>query len=296
MQRIVASYTTLPGREDTLEKSIKSLLEQTRRPDVIYLTLPAKAERLNKEYPEPSDFIKQHCRIVRIPKDFGPATKLYGALQEEKDKNILIFSCDDDTIYPPTILEKLLSKTKKYPHAVITGTGALLSRGLVFISISPSVAPFHKFRWLVGPRIDKNGRKVDLVYGSAGVLYRRGMFEYGEALKTNLWDKVFISEDRSVFHNDDVLFSAYLCKRGIERRAFPDVPSVTHLNGNDALSAEFFTMYFRMWRAIDKMREIGYFTKYEDNAYDESFAFRTIIFILIIILLIVLLVIWLKMK
>lgn len=293
--RVVASYTTLPGREDVLKTSITSLLNQTRPPDEIYLTIAEKAERLDLEYPEPSDFIKQHCRIIRIPKDHGPATKIYGALQEEKNRKTLIFSCDDDTIYPPTILEKLLEKAQKYPKCAIAGTGAWLRGGKFFMSVFPSIQPFHKMRSFMGPRVGNNGRAADILYGSSGVLYRRGMFEFGEELQKNLWDKVFHDSERTIFHNDDVLFSSYLCWRGIQRRVFPDIPSVNHLSGNDALSSNFFKMHDRMWKAIGEVRKLGYFHQYEDCAIDENPAARTLCILVAIILIILCIVIFWKM-
>lgn len=290
MVRIVASYTTLPGREETLEKSIKSLLDQTRKPDVIYLTLPEKAERLNLVYPEPSEFVKKHCKIVRIPKDYGPATKLYGALQEEQDPKTLIFSVDDDVIYDRHLIAELARRAKQFPDSAVSGTGALFRHGKIFIGTVFSMMGLPGF---FSAKVPEEGRAVDALFGSAGVMYRRGMFEYGQDLDDNLWKMVFSDPERTIFHNDDMLFSAYLCKRGIERRVFAGIPKYDHLSGEAALSGDFFKMYDRTWKAIRKLQEMQYFEDefIEANYYD-TIIFKIICMTLLLILVILLIILF----
>ena len=78
MPRVVATLTTIPGREKVLERTIACLLNQTVKLDKIYLTIAERNDRLNLNYSEPSEYLRRHCQIVKIPRDFGPITKLYG--------------------------------------------------------------------------------------------------------------------------------------------------------------------------------------------------------------------------
>lgn len=284
--RVVASYTTLPSRYDSLRKSIESLSSQTHKLDAIYLTLPAKAARLNKEYPPLPDDIADICTVVHTDIDYGPITKIYGALMSERDPNTVIISCDDDVLFAPNHIEILLQYHITNPKSCICGTGALIGRGLLFISIVSTVRPFHKWSGFTGFDVGKSGRKVDLIFGVAGVLYTREMFPPNE----QLYEEIFRHsiEDNTIFHNDDVLISGYLSKQGIERRLFFDIPTIHHDDGNDALSADIFKMIGRMNTSIGKVKQLGFFTTMEDVPLDETPAGRVIITIIIVIIIVIL--------
>src|SRR5438045_920235 len=103
MVRVVASCTTLPDRYDNLKIMLKSLKKQTHPLDEIYLTIPKRAHRLNKLYPSLPTEIKQICTPVYIDVDYGPITKIYGALAHETDSDTIIITVDDDNIYPPDL-------------------------------------------------------------------------------------------------------------------------------------------------------------------------------------------------
>jgi len=285
MVRVVASYTTLPSRYDVLKQSILSLHNQTYKLDAIYLTLPKIAKRLNKEYPPIPDDLKELCTVVTVDEDFGPITKIYGGLISEKDDNTIIISCDDDVIFKSNFVEVLLSYHNKYPKTIICGTGALIRRGLWCISIVSSVEPFDNIKGFSGFNVPKEGRKVDLIFGVAGVMYVRGMFPSNE----NLFEELFkySTIDDAIFHNDDVLISGYMSKKGIERRVFYDIPSITHVNGNDALSGDLFKMLSRLQVAINKVQEYGFYPYMEEVSPDETPSYRVIFSIIIILIIII---------
>lgn len=282
--RIVASYTTLPSRYEVLQKSISTLKNQTIQPDAIYVTLPKKARRLNQEYPEPPQSLTSLCTIVRSEIDYGPITKLYGALIKETDPDTIIISCDDDVGFPPNLIETLLAHHKDHPKAAICGTGVLLKHGWFFMSIVYSVAPFSQWKHFTGFPIPKSGRNVDLVFGSAGVLYTRDMFPSKENLEKELFR--YSLEDSDLFHNDDILISGYLCRQGIKRRIFDDIPEITHFSGSDALSSDFFKMWNRMQVAYTKAQGQDMFQETEDSSMAETPAARTAILVLFLIIVI----------
>jgi len=284
--RVVATYTTLPSRYDVLLRSILSLKAQSRKLDCIYLTIPLKAARLNKEYPLLPTELANLCTVIRTDIDYGPLTKIYGALLSEKDPTTVIISCDDDVFFSPSHVEILLSHHLLHPTSSICGTGALLSLGLPFISIVSSVNPFKPWNGFTGFTVNNKGRKVDLVFGVAGVLYTRGMFPENSLLHDELLQ--YSLSDDDIFHNDDVLISGYLSKRSIDRLVFYDIPTIHHDSGNDALSGDIFKMISRLNRAIYKVKNIGFFPTMETLNIDETPTFRVIVSILFLLVIILL--------
>lgn len=284
--RVVASYTTIPGRYGVLKQSILTLKNQTHKLDAIYLTIPHRMTRLNKEYPPLPDDLAELCTVVRSDFDYGPLTKIYGALVSESDPNTIIISCDDDVFFAPNHIEVLLQHHKTHPNSAICGTGALLGRGLFFISIVSTVHPFKEWSGLTGFPVGKEGHKVDLIFGVAGVLYTRGMFPNNDNLHEEILHHSL--EDDAIFHNDDVLVSGYLSKQGIERRVFYDIPTIQHANGEDALSGDVFKMIGRMNTAITKVKERGFFPTMEEVSLQDTPAGRIIFALLLLIIVVIL--------
>lgn len=284
--RVVASYTTLPSRYEVLKRSILSLKNQTHKLDAIYLTVPERASRLDKEYPPIPKDLSELCIVLSINIDYGPITKIYGALIAEKDPNTVIISCDDDVFFAPNYIEVMLKHHTKYPRSCICGTGALIGKGLPFISIVSTVSPFHQWKGFTGFEIDKNGRCVDLIFGVAGVLYTREMFPPNESLYEELLQ--YSLKDQAIFHNDDVLISGHLSKKGIERRVFFDIPNIHHNNGKDALSSDLIKMIIRLNTSIQKVKEYGFFPNMEEVSLDETPTGRIIIILLLTIIIIIL--------
>ena len=82
---IYVSITTIPQRIKNLNKSVKSLLNQTRKPDKIFINIPFKYRRFsetieNKQIPK---FDNNFVEITRC-EDYGPGTKLLGSLNKLK--------------------------------------------------------------------------------------------------------------------------------------------------------------------------------------------------------------------
>lgn len=286
--RVVATFTTLPDRYHILRDSLTSMKNQDYPLDAIYLGLPKKARRLNKEYPPLPDDIAKMCTVVPVDIDYGPLTKIYGGLVSETDPNTLIISCDDDTIHEPNLVRKLVEHHLEHPDSAICGTGALIGRGLPFISIISSLAEFRKWNGLIGFNVGKEGRNVDLIFGVAGVLYKRGFFPSNEELEENLL-KYSLLDDR-IFHNDDVLVSGYLSKNKIPRKVFYDIPDVKCVDSGagDALSLNIMGMIGRMNESINQVQQYGLFLNMEPLGLHETVVWRSSVVIITIIIVIIL--------
>ena len=103
---IYISLTTIPQRIKHLNKTIESLLNQTQKPDKIFINIPLKYKRFN-EIIDDDQIPKFDDKIIEITRceDYGPGTKLLGSLNK-LEKNSLIILADDDNIYEDYMIEK----------------------------------------------------------------------------------------------------------------------------------------------------------------------------------------------
>lgn len=266
--RVVATLTTLPGRYKLLHRMLKSLQNQTVKFDCIYLAIPYKAKRLNQVYPELPTAIQKLCTIVRIDQDYGPICKLYGALMNEHDPETIIVSIDDDTIYHPDLVKTLLEKSKIRPTSAITGSSWLV-KSHWFFNFYSNVTVSNAVKSWVGFKIPESGRKIDILVGSSGVLYKRGFFPVKDRLIDDLFSIAMKSDD--LFKNDDVVISAYLCSKNIDRIVFKNMPVVNNdVLTADALSADYYKMMISFFNAVQECKDLGLLYKCEDLYYTDS--------------------------
>ena len=103
---IYVSTSTIPQRIKNLDKSIKSLLNQSKKPDKIFINIPFKYKRFSETIKD-DQIPKFDNNVVEITRceDYGPGTKLLGSLNKFK-KDSLIILVDDDHIYEDYRIEK----------------------------------------------------------------------------------------------------------------------------------------------------------------------------------------------
>ena len=113
---IYISISTIPQRLKHLNKSVNSLLDQTKKPDKIFVNIPYKYKRFN-ETVEDNQIPKFDSSIVEVTRceDYGPGTKLLGSLNKFK-KNSLVILADDDHIYKDYMIEKFFYFYSKSPN------------------------------------------------------------------------------------------------------------------------------------------------------------------------------------
>ena len=103
---IYVSLSTIPERVKYLNKSVDSLLNQTLKPNKIFINIPYKYRRFEtiiKDDDIPK-FSNQNVEITRC-EDCGPGTKLLGSIDKLK-KDSLIILADDDNVYENYMIEK----------------------------------------------------------------------------------------------------------------------------------------------------------------------------------------------
>ena len=113
---IFVSLTTIPQRIKNLNKSIESLLKQTKKPNKIFINIPKKYKRF-REIIDNDQIPKFNDSAVEITRcgDYGPGTKLLGSLNKfEKDS--LIILVDDDHVYEDYMIEKFFYFYSRAPN------------------------------------------------------------------------------------------------------------------------------------------------------------------------------------
>jgi len=113
---IYVSLSAIPQRIKNINESVKSLLNQSRRPDKIFINIPFKYKRFS-ETVKNEQIPKFDSNVVEITRceDCGPGTKLLGSL-DKFEKNSLVILADDDHSYEDYMIEKFFYFYSKAPN------------------------------------------------------------------------------------------------------------------------------------------------------------------------------------
>lgn len=202
---IVVSLTTTPYRVYPMRQVIEFVLAEKVPLKAIYVNLPYVFKRNNMPYPVPQYLTDNPRLTILRPKDYGPGTKLLGALEQAKlPANAIIITVDDDITYPKNILLHLAYKAKQNPdHAIgLSGMRPHYNRKGQIITDS--------LRGIGLKAIKENNALVPILEGFAGIAYRPRFFD----------KSVFEIENapRECRNSDDIFFSFYLAKNNVPRQ------------------------------------------------------------------------------
>ena len=216
------SLTTIPSRLARLTKTLESLKKQTLKPTRINLCVPERCIKEDQTYQIPAEIADDPAiTIIHCQQDWGPATKLLGSLVICDDPETRIIVVDDDIIYPPDLVEKLVARSNQYPESAIGFCGWQVR--------DVAKGRDHFYRNLVyedrRPGLDFV-TSVDVLEGYRGVL-----------TKARFWDQKAVLDysqaPKQAFYVDDSWLSGHLARRGIDRLAFKYNQETT-LSANDA--------------------------------------------------------------
>lgn len=223
---IYISLTTVPDRlkfEQSARINILSLLNQNTDKDfrVLYNIpykyngkisnrdglLPMSADGGEKiEMPKwVTDLAAKNPKlIINRTKDYGPVTKIVGALLYTDKKDDVLIICDDDNEYHPDMLEYHLYKQNQYPNCAISFRGDRLCEKREWMENG-------KKRWIYVSLCDNFPVQHDCNITITGhwhsVSYKRSMF-----------NEDFLNED-FLFNNhwsDDIIIAYYFAKNDME--------------------------------------------------------------------------------
>ncbi len=113
---IYISISVIPPRLKNLNQTINSLMNQTKKPDKIFINIPSFYKRFSDTIKD-EDLPKFNTDIIELIRceDFGPGTKLLGPINKFKKDSLLILA-DDDHVYENYMIEKFFDFYTKAPN------------------------------------------------------------------------------------------------------------------------------------------------------------------------------------
>jgi len=276
--KIIVSLTSIPSRLNNIEPTIKSIVNQTLQPTVVYLNLPHFCLKEKREYNIPNFINKYPIKILKSA-DFGPVTKLIPTLLQTNDPETLIITIDDDNIYPNNLIELLVNKSKEYPNDVIGSSGIQIGH-FPFYTIFRANQSKDNIYWF-SPNISNNGEIVDIICGYPGVLYKRKFFGNNNDIKKFI---DFSTSTRDLFLNDDISISAFLNSKNIKLRIF-NLPEIKDsINKTNGLSDQRLKFLISCFKAVCQSQNKGYLVNKVSVNYLKTATFPIIIFIIILLI------------
>lgn len=121
LSMIYAGMATVPGREVQLRKTIDSIEPYI---DHLFLYLNGYSA-----FPE---WIQKHDKITaflsKVEKsDMGDAGKFFG-LNKIREKDFYYFTLDDDMLYPPDYVWKMIEKIERHDRKIVAGCGGYIMK------------------------------------------------------------------------------------------------------------------------------------------------------------------------
>jgi hypothetical protein len=196
--KIVTSCTTSPTRISKMKETFSTLKKQTVSPNYMFLNLPYVYGRTNETYNIPEYILKDESIVInRLDMDYGPSTKLVGAiLAIPKDQNTWIIVHDDDQLYLQNTVETYVDYINKYSSNKIAFTIA----GFNFSNDMKTIKNF-----------EGNLVKVQIAEGYCTFCVHRSVFEDNfipYIINTN--------KNKDCKLSDDLIISNYLSYKNID--------------------------------------------------------------------------------
>lgn len=157
---VVVSFTSIPSRIGVVHITVRGLLDQTVRPELIVLWLEP---HLQGQVPSSVERLVGDRFEIRFRPGRSSHMKLLPALTEFPEHGVV--TCDDDHIYPRDWLERLLVEHRAHPGEVV----AHECRRILYGSDGE---PLEYRKWRAEKRGESHPDTLALGYG--GVLYPPG--------------------------------------------------------------------------------------------------------------------------
>jgi hypothetical protein len=205
-RRVIVSLSTLPDRIANLQPTVECILGQTRPPDEIVLAIPSFSVRQQRGYVIPP-FLKEvpTLRVLRIEKDWGPATKFIPAIQAElaagRDDTCIVV-LDDDRLYPDDAIETYLHWSAAMPDAALCFRGARMPRSLDW-----------RDAVMTHGNLIREPQEVAVITGCGSYLVQPRFFD------ASLWD--YSDAPEAAFYMDDIWISGCLDRREVKKYVVP---------------------------------------------------------------------------
>ena len=123
--KLICTLTTFPARIDSVQYTIKSLFNQSMKPDKIVLWL-AESEFKDFEFPESIKQLQKRGLELRYCENYFGHKRYYKIIEEQREDELIVMF-DDDIIFPYYMLERLYDKWLEFPDCVICDRGQVLT-------------------------------------------------------------------------------------------------------------------------------------------------------------------------
>ena len=118
---VVASLTSYPARINCVWLVVKSLFLQTYKPDRVILWL-SEEQFPTKELPRNLTIMQNYGLEIKWVKDIY-GHKKYRVPVMEQTSNEVVITFDDDIVYSPKCIERLMAVHKKHPNSLVCERG-----------------------------------------------------------------------------------------------------------------------------------------------------------------------------
>lgn len=184
MKKIIASLTTYGSRINSVDLTLKTILNQTKKADKIILWLAEDEFNFDNI---PKDLLALHINNlieIKFCKDLKSYKKLIPTLKLYSEEIIITF--DDDILYKDDLIEKLYAEHLKFPNTVICGRGHKIR-----FNINNSLKKYSKW----DRRTQDFSEDYDILpTGAGGVLYPPNCF-YKDILDESLFSRLAPNAD-----------------------------------------------------------------------------------------------------
>lgn len=120
-ERVIASLTSYPARIPFVHLAVKSLMLQTYKPDRILLWL-ADEQFPGRQLPASLLALERYGLEISWMHDLYGHKKYYYPVKEQKPEEVVI-TFDDDLLYSPRAIERLIKTHQRYPDCLVCERG-----------------------------------------------------------------------------------------------------------------------------------------------------------------------------
>ena len=114
---VTASLTSFPARIEYVHLAIKSLMQQSYKPDRIILWL-ANAQFPDRTLPKNLTDLENYGLEIKWCDDLYGHKKYFYCIQQQKENEVVI-TFDDDIIYPIDAIKRLVAKHREFPRCLV---------------------------------------------------------------------------------------------------------------------------------------------------------------------------------
>ncbi len=187
---LVVSIATYGSRAPLIAPMLKSLKNQTKIPDAIFIWIP-KHDFSNRCADLPVEVL--HCvrelgaKIVWLDEDLGPHNKYFYVMQALPTATII--TLDDDIIYPSDHLAKLSEGSERHSGCIIAGRTHIMK-----FDKKGSIAPYDQWEQEQSTVVDTPCSAL-FPTGAGGVLYPPGCLSQDTFDSKAIRDTCFSADD-----------------------------------------------------------------------------------------------------